>query len=84
MKEKDSLKNLTEYLVKELLPNDVDVKIELIETENDIVIRVLVPTEYMSSIIGKGGNIANSIRTIVQAAAYNNKFGRTRINIDSL
>lgn len=84
MKEKESLKELTEYLVRELLPSDTDVKIEQIESENDTVIRVLVPSDIISIIIGKSGSIANSIRTIVQAASYNKKLGRVRINIDSL
>ena len=77
------LVSLTEFLVKEIIPN-VEVKINKIDSEGDIVIQVLVPSEYMSVVIGKGGNIANSIRTIVQAAAYNKKLGRVRINIDSL
>lgn len=78
------LVNLTEYLVKQLLPNVENIDIKQIDSDGDIVIQVLVPNEYMSSIIGKGGSIANSMRTIVQAAAYNKKLGRVRINIDSL
>ena len=77
------LVNLTEYLVKELLP-DVEVDVKKIDSESDIVIQVLVPNDYMSIIIGKGGSVANSIRTIVQAAAYTKKMGKVRINIDSL
>ena len=77
------LVNLTEYLVKELLPN-TEVTVKQVESEGDTVIQVLVPNECMSTIIGKGGNIANSIRTIVQAAAYVKKLGRVRVNIDSL
>ena len=77
------LVELTDYIVKQLLP-DVEVKINKIDSEGDVVIQVLVPNDYMSTIIGKGGNIANSIRTIVQASAYNQKLGRVRINIDSL
>ena len=42
------------------------------------------PADIEGEVIGKGGNIANSIRTIVQAAAYIKKLGRVRINIDSL
>ncbi len=76
------LVNLTEYLVKELLP-DVEVSVNKVDSEGDTVIQVLVPNEYMSIVIGKGGNVANSIRTIVQAAAYVKKLGRVRINIDS-
>ena len=77
------LVNLTEFLVKQILP-EVEVTINKIDSEGDTVIQVLVPNECMSVVIGKGGNIANSIRTIVQAAAYNKKLGRVRINIDSL
>jgi len=77
------LVNLTEFLVKQILP-EVEVKINKIDSEGDTVLQVLVPNECMSAVIGKGGNIANSIRTIVQAAAYNKKLGRVRINIDSL
>ena len=78
------LVNLTEYLVKELLPNVENISVKEIESDGDRVIQVLVPSECMSIVIGKGGNIANSIRTIVQAAAYVKKLGRVRINIDSL
>ena len=77
------LVNLTEYLVKELLP-DTEVSVSLLNSDTDMIIQVLVPNECMSAIIGKGGNIANSIRTIVQAAAYVKKIGKVRINIDSL
>lgn len=77
------LVSLTESIVKQLLPG-VEVSVKEIESENDTIIQVLVPSECMSSIIGKGGNIANSIRTIVQACAYVKKLGRVRINIDSL
>ena len=77
------LVNLTEFLVKQILP-EVEVKINKIDSEGDTVSQVLVPNECMSVVIGKGGNIANSIRTIVQAAAYSKKLGRVRINIDSL
>lgn len=78
------LVNLTEYLVKQLLPNVEDISVKEIESEGDLVIQVLVPSDCMSIVIGKGGNIANSIRTIIQAAAYVKKLGRVRINIDSL
>ena len=78
------LVNLTEYLVNELLPNVEGISVKQIESETDTVIQVLVPNEYMSLVIGKGGSIANSIRTIVQASAYVKKMGRVRINIDSL
>ena len=77
------LVELTEYIVKQLI-TDVDFKIEKVEEDGISIIKVLVPEESMPIIIGKGGKIANSIRTIIQALAYTKKLGRVRINIDSL
>lgn len=78
------LVNLTEYLVRQLLPEVENISINKIDSDGDIVIQVLVPSEYMSIVIGKGGSIANSIRTLVQATAYVKKMGKVRVNIDSL
>ena len=78
------LVSLTEYLVKQLLPQKDDIKVSKIDSKGDTVIQVLVKNEDMSALIGKNGKIANSIRTIVQAMAYNKKLGKVRINIDSL
>lgn len=78
------LVELTEFLVKNLLPGVDNVSIKKLDSEGDTVIQVLVPSEYMSVVIGRDGKIANSIRTIVQASAYVQKLGRVRINIDSL
>ena len=77
------LVKLTEILVSELLPN-VEIKVQEIDSDGDKVIQILVPNDCMSIVIGKSGKVANSIRTLVQAAAYNRKLGRVRVNIDSL
>ena len=78
------LVSLTEYLVKQLLPQQDDIRVSKIDSKGDTVIQVLVKNEDMSALIGKNGKIANSIRTIVQAMAYNKTLGKVRINIDSL
>lgn len=78
------LVELTEFLVKNLLPSVDGVSVKKLDSEGDTVIQVLVSSDYMSVVIGRGGKIANSIRTIVQASAYVQKLGRVRINIDSL
>jgi predicted RNA-binding protein YlqC (UPF0109 family) len=78
------LVKLTEFLVKSVAkePDMVAVK-QLDDTEDMITIEVLVNESDMGAVIGKGGKIANSIRTIVQAAAYTNKMPKVHINIDS-
>lgn len=75
--------NLTNIIVGELLPN-IEFKVQKVESEGDTVIQILVPEDCMSIVIGKGGKIANAIRTIIQATSYNKKMGRVRVNIDSL
>jgi len=62
-------------------PQDLLVK-KFSEDENSITIQVLVNQEDLGRVIGKGGKIANAIRTIAYAAA--SKQGkRVKIDIDS-
>lgn len=75
---------LTEYIVKNLVkhPEDVSVK-EFTGDATETVIQILVSKEDIAALIGKSGNTANAVRTIVQAAAYTNGLPRVKINIDS-
>jgi predicted RNA-binding protein YlqC (UPF0109 family) len=78
------LVELTEYLVKNLVkePDLVSVK-EFDEDEADtITIQVLVGKGDMGRVVGHRGNIANAVRTIVQAASYVDQNKRVIINID--
>ena len=64
---------LTEYLVKNLVKDPDSVSVKQFEEEDDmIIIEVLVSDDDMGSVIGRGGAIANAIRTIVQASSYVN------------
>ena len=52
--------------------------------ENDMkIVQVLVDEADIGSVIGKRGNIANAIRTIIQASSYHNKDSKVRINFDA-
>ena len=75
---------LTEFLVKSVAkqPDMVSVK-EFENTDEGIVIQVLVSEEDIGVVIGRHGKNANAIRTIVQASSYANNQKRVRINIDS-
>jgi len=59
-------------------PEDLVVK-KFSEDETSITIQVLVNEEDLGRVIGKGGKIANAIRTIAYAAA--SRLGK-KINID--
>ena len=76
---------LTEYLVKRLVADPDMISVKLIDNEDgSITILVLVPETDMARVIGRGGVVANSIRTLVQAAAYVDGKQKVFINIDSI
>lgn len=79
-----NLVDLTTFLVKSVVsdPDMVSIK-QIAEDEEYITIEVLVNNDYIGSVIGRQGSIANAIRTIVQASSYANNLKKVRINIDS-
>lgn len=63
------LQNLVEYIAKNLVDEPAQVKVELMESANAITLELHVAQNDMGRVIGKGGKIANSIRTLVRVAA---------------
>lgn len=78
------LVNLTEMIIKSLIKDEDSVSVKQFDTEDEIVIEVVIPEEEMGSVIGKNGKIANSIRTVVQASSYLKDNKRVKINISSI
>ncbi len=78
------LKEFTEYLVKSIVNNPDKVRVSEFKLEDDLIIEVLVSDTDRSVVIGKGGKMANAIRTLVQAHAYILNLGRVKLNIDSI
>lgn len=79
------LSELTEVLIKSLIKDPDSVSVRQFDDEEDfITIEVLVNESDMGAVIGRKGITAQSIRTIVQAAAYINGEKKVRINIDSI
>ncbi|MBR2245979.1 MAG: KH domain-containing protein [Bacilli bacterium] len=78
------LVSLTEDIIKSLVEDvdSVSVKEFPTEEENVILIQVMVADADMGRVIGKGGRIANAVRTLVQAssALKDNKY--VKIDID--
>lgn len=74
----------TESIVKNIVKNPDMVKVQLFESEEeDPIIEIIVHHDDMGSVIGKGGIVAKSVRTLVQAYAFVNKMPKVKINIDS-
>lgn len=79
------LSELTEVLIRSLVKDPDSVSVRQFDDEEDfITIEVLVNESDMGAVIGRKGITAQSIRTVVQAAAYINGEKKVRINIDSI
>ncbi|MFC1517060.1 KH domain-containing protein [Candidatus Margulisiibacteriota bacterium] len=63
------MKNLVEYIVKELVDTPEEVKISETQGESIIILEISVAQDDIGKVIGKEGRIANAIRTVVKAAA---------------
>ncbi|HEU5252558.1 MAG TPA: KH domain-containing protein [Solirubrobacterales bacterium] len=60
---------LLEFLVKALVEDPQAVVVEELEEDGDLVYEITVAEDDLGRVIGKGGRIANAIRTIAKAAA---------------
>jgi predicted RNA-binding protein YlqC (UPF0109 family) len=60
---------LLEFLVKALVEEPEAVVIEELEEDGDLVYEITVAEADLGRVIGKGGRVANAIRTIAKAAA---------------
>ena len=60
---------LLEFLVKSLVEDPEAVEVEELEEDGDLVYEITVADGDLGRVIGKGGRIANAIRTIAKAAA---------------
>ncbi len=67
-----------EYLVKALVDNPEDVKIERKVDEMGVLLSLRVNSEDMGQIIGKEGSTARAIRTLVRIVGIKNQ---ARVNL---
>jgi uncharacterized protein len=64
-----SITELLEFLVKALVEEPNEVEVEELEEDGDLVYEISVADGDLGRVIGKGGRVANAIRTIAKAAA---------------
>ncbi len=62
------MRDLVDYIVKSFIGED-NYEIVLVEDGDKVDIRVLVDKDKIAKVIGKGGKIAKSIRTLVRSAS---------------
>jgi predicted RNA-binding protein YlqC (UPF0109 family) len=60
---------LLEFLVRSLVEDPAAVVVEELEEDGDLVYEITVAEGDLGRVIGKGGRVANAIRTIAKAAA---------------
>lgn len=60
---------LIEFLVRALVEDPEAVVVEELEEDGDLIYEVTVADDDLGRVIGKGGRVANAIRTIAKAAA---------------
>ena len=60
---------LIEFLVRALVEEPEAVVVEELEEDGDLIYEITVADGDLGRVIGKGGRIANAIRTIAKAAA---------------
>ncbi len=67
------MKQLIEYLVKELVDEPDQVDISEIPGDEATTYEVRVAPDDLGKVIGKQGRIANALRTVAKAAAMKHK-----------
>jgi predicted RNA-binding protein YlqC (UPF0109 family) len=66
-------KDLAEYVVGSLIDDGVDFRIEIEESDDQIKLNVFVPSEHRGQVIGRGGRIARSMRTILDCSGIDSE-----------
>ena len=59
---------LLEYLARRLVDNPDEVRVEPVEEEDALVLRLHVAPDDVGKVIGRQGRIARSLRTLVRAS----------------
>ncbi|MBO4412671.1 MAG: KH domain-containing protein [Clostridia bacterium] len=75
------MKEIVEYIVKCLAQSPEEVEVEVITENNTEVVKVKVAASDMGRVIGKGGKLATSIRTIAKSL-YQKQNKRVIIKIE--
>ena len=63
------MQDLLEFLTKALVEHPDEVMVEELEEDGDLVYEISVAEDDLGRVIGKGGRVANAIRSLAKAAA---------------
>ena len=63
------MRELVEFLARALVEDPDSVQVEEVDEDGDLVLEVTVGGDDLGRLIGKGGRVANAIRTVAKAAS---------------
>jgi predicted RNA-binding protein YlqC (UPF0109 family) len=63
------MRELVEFLARALVEDPDSVQVEEVEENGDLVLEVTVGGDDLGRLIGRGGRVANAIRTVAKAAS---------------
>ena len=63
------MRELVEFLARALVEDPDSVQVEELEEHGDLVLEITVGGDDLGRLIGKGGRVANAIRTVAKAAS---------------
>lgn len=75
------LLELSEFLVRSLLPQDADLQLKIAERRGVTQVIIQTPEQYRGAIIGKSGVIAKSLRQILSAAKLGDSLYKVDVEI---
>jgi uncharacterized protein len=63
------MRDLVEFLARALVEDPDSVQVAEVEENGDLVLEISVGGDDLGRLIGRGGRVANAIRTIAKAAS---------------
>lgn len=75
------MKELLEYMLKNILSDEDKYRVEEEETDGSIVLKIYTPTDTIGKVIGKGGKTINSLKNILKIKAIKEQ---VRVDIEVL
>lgn len=67
------IKELTETLVRAIVDRENEVRVNVVESGNTVIVELRVAREDMGKVIGREGNMAWALRMLVSNAAAKQK-----------
>jgi predicted RNA-binding protein YlqC (UPF0109 family) len=63
------MRELVEFLARALVEDPDSVRVEQVDEDGGLVLEITVGGDDLGRVIGRGGRVANAIRTVAKAAS---------------